>query len=119
MWSIPRRCSPAARRATADDLQNGKSACAVCGKLIDVKDAQYTGWMTVEGTEKQMYFLAGDYVTGWQQIGEKMYHFGDDGIAHVTETVDTRTCTKYGWLETTCKDLRRRSSQCISLAGGP
>ena len=50
-----------------------------------------------------MYFLAGDYVTGWQQIGEKMYHFGDDGIAHVTETVDTRTCTKYGWLETTCK----------------
>lgn len=94
------RCSKGHQLTT---YQNGKSACAVCGKLIDVKDAQYTGWMTVEGTEQQMYFLAGDYVTGWQQIGEKMYHFGDDGIAHVTETVDTRTCTKYGWLETTCK----------------
>lgn len=94
------RCSKGHQLTT---YQNGKSACAVCGKLIDVKDAQYTGWMTVEGTEKQMYFLAGDYVTGWQQIGEKMHHFGDDGIAHVTETVDTRTCTKYGWLLTTCK----------------
>ena len=98
--TLQSRCSKGHQLTT---YQNGKSACAVCGKLIDVKDAQYTGWMTVEGTEKQMYFLAGDYVTGWQQIGEKMYHFGDDGIAHVTETVDTRTCTKYGWLETTCK----------------
>lgn len=98
--TLQSRCSKGHQLTT---YQNGKSACAVCGKLIDVKDAQYTGWMTVEGTEQQMYFLAGDYVTGWQQIGEKMYHFGDDGIAHVTETVDTRTCTKYGWLETTCK----------------
>ena len=98
--TLQSRCSKGHQLTT---YQNGKSACAVCGKLIDVKDAQYTGWMTVEGTEQQMYFLAGDYVTGWQQIGEKMYHFGDDGIAHVTETVDTRTCTKYGWLLTTCK----------------
>lgn len=98
--TLQSRCSKGHQLTT---YQNGKSACAVCGKLIDVKDAQYTGWMTVEGTGKQMYFLAGDYVTGWQQIGEKMHHFGDDGIAHVTETVDTRTCTKYGWLETTCK----------------
>lgn len=98
--TLQSRCSKGHQLTT---YQNGKSACAVCGKLIDVKDAQYTGWMTVEGTEQQMYFLAGDYVTGWQQIGEKMYHFGDDGIAHVTETVDTRTCTQYGWLETTCK----------------
>ena len=98
--TLQSRCSKGHQLTT---YQDGMSACAVCGKLIDVKDAQYTGWMTVEGTEKQMYFLAGDYVTGWQQIGEKMYHFGDDGIAHVTETVDTRTCTQYGWLETTCK----------------
>ena len=98
--TLQSRCSKGHQLTT---YQNGKSACAVCGKLIDVKDTQYTGWMTVEGTEQQMYFLAGDYVTGWQQIGEKMHHFGDDGIAHVTETVDTRTCTKYGWLETTCK----------------
>lgn len=83
---------------------DGKSVCAVCGKAVDVKAAQYTGWMTVEGTEQQMYFLAGDYVTGWQQLGDKMYHFGDDGIAHVTETVDTRTCTTNGYYLTTCKD---------------
>lgn len=33
-----------------------------------------------------------------------MYHFGDNGIAHVTETVDTRTCTTNGYYLTTCKD---------------
>lgn len=98
--TLQSRCSKGHQLTT---YQDGMSACAVCGKLINVKDAQYTGWMTVEGTEQQMYFLAGDYVTGWQQIGEEMHHFGDDGIAHVTETVDTRTCTQYGWLETTCK----------------
>ena len=58
--TLQSRCSKGHQLTT---YQNGKSACAVCGKLIDVKDAQYTGWMTVEGTEQQMYFLAGDYVT--------------------------------------------------------
>ena len=106
------RCSKGHQLTT---YQNGKSACAVCGKLIDVKDAQYTGWMTVEGTEQQMYFLAGDYVTGWQQIGETMHHFGDDGIAHVTETYLHEVWLAGDHLQ----DLRRRSSQCISLAGGP
>lgn len=95
------RCARGHQLTTYHD---GKSVCAVCGKAVDVKDAQYTGWMTVEGTEQQMYFLAGDYVTGWQQLGDKMYHFGDDGIAHVTETVDTRTCTTNGYYLTTCKD---------------
>ena len=95
------RCARGHQLTTYHD---GKSVCAVCGKAVDVKAAQYTGWMTVEGTEQQMYFLAGDYVTGWQQLGDKMYHFGDDGIAHVTETVDTRTCTTNGYYLTTCKD---------------
>ena len=95
------RCARGHQLTTYHD---GKSVCAVCGKAVDVKAAQYTGWMTVESTEQQMYFLAGDYVTGWQQLGDKMYHFGDDGIAHVTETVDTRTCTTNGYYLTTCKD---------------
>lgn len=85
--TLQSRCSKGHQLTT---YQNGKSACAVCGKLIDVKDAQYTGWMTVEGTEQQMYFLAGDYVTGWQQIGEKMHHFGDDGIVPARSTVGWR-----------------------------
>ena len=95
--------SRCARGHQLTTYRDGKSVCAVCGKAVDVKAAQYTGWMTVEGTEQQMYFLAGDYVTGWQQLGDKMYHFGDDGIAHVTETVDTRTCTTNGYYLTTCK----------------
>ncbi len=96
--------SRCARGHQLTTYRDGKSVCAVCGKAVDVKAAQYTGWMTVEGTEQQMYFLAGEYVTGWQQLGDKMYHFGDDGIAHVTETVDTRTCTTNGYYLTTCKD---------------
>ena len=95
--------SRCARGHQLTTYQNGMSACAICGKMIRVEDAKYTGWMTVEGTEQQMYFLSGTYVTGWQQLGDKMYHFGDDGIAHDTETVDTRTCTTSGYYLTTCK----------------
>ena len=95
--------SRCARGHALTTYHDGKSVCAVCGKTVDVKAAQYTGWLTVEGTDDQMYFLSGDYVTGWQQLGDKMYHFGGNGIAHVTETVDTRTCTTNGYYLTTCK----------------
>lgn len=41
--------------------------------------------------------------SGWQEIDGKMQHFGADGTAHETQTVDTRTCTTDGYALTTCK----------------
>ena len=88
---------------TLTTCRGGKSVCAVCGETVDLRAAQYTGWLTVEGTADRMYFLSGEYVTGWQQLDGGTYHFGDDGIVHVTETVDTRTCTTNGYALTTCR----------------
>ncbi len=88
---------------TLTTCRGGKSVCAVCGETVDLRAAQYTGWLTVEGTADRMYFLSGEHVTGWQQLDGGTYHFGDDGIVHVTETVDTRTCTTNGYTLTTCR----------------
>ena len=81
---------------TLTTCRGGKSVCAVCGETVDIRAAQYTGWLTVEGTADRMYFLSGEHVTGWQQLDGGTYHFDDNGIVHDTETVDTRTCTTNG-----------------------
>lgn len=88
---------------TLTTCRGGKSVCAVCGETVDIRAAQYTGWLTVEGTADRMYFLSGEHVTGWQQLDGGTYHFDDDGIVHDTETVDTRTCTTNGYAITTCR----------------
>ena len=88
---------------TLTTCHGGKSVCAVCGETVGIRAAQYTGWLTVEGTADRMYFLSGEHVTGWQQLDGGTYHFDDDGIVHDTETVDTRTCTTNGYAITTCR----------------
>lgn len=49
---------------TLTTCRGGKSVCAVCGETVDIRAAQYTGWLTVEGTADRMYFLSGEHVTG-------------------------------------------------------
>ena len=88
---------------TLTTCRGGKSVCAVCEETVDIRAAQYTGWLTVEGTADRMYFLSGEHVTGWQQLDGGTYHFDDNGIVHDTETVDTRTCTTNGYAITTCR----------------
>ena len=53
---------------TLTTCHGGKSVCAVCGETVGIRAAQYTGWLTVEGTADRMYFLSGEHVTGWQQL---------------------------------------------------
>lgn len=53
---------------TLTTCRGGKSVCAVCEETVDIRAAQYTGWLTVEGTADRMYFLSGEHVTGWQQL---------------------------------------------------
>ena len=49
--TLQSRCSRGHQLTT---YQNGESACAVCGKMINAQDAQYTVWLTAEGTEQQI-----------------------------------------------------------------
>ena len=82
--------------------ENGKLLCSRCGHAESPAAIHHTGWVTVKGTDDQMYFVDGSYKTGWFTIGTTTYHFSDSGIMHHTTTVDTRTCTKSGALVTTC-----------------
>ena len=102
---------------TLTTCRGGKSVCAVCGETVGIRAAQYTGWLTVEGTADRMYFLSGEHVTGWQQLDGGTYHFDDDGIVHDTETVDTRTCTTNGHHH--LQDLRRDLPQRGAPLCGP
>ena len=75
----------AMRKATADVVYSEHTGLRVPLKAVHMDDDGQT-------------FV---YVVTAAQLEKKTIEI--NGIAHVTETVDTRTCTKYGWLETTCK----------------
>ncbi len=103
--------------------EDGCAICDVCGKHIDVHDVNYTGWLTVKGTEntdapKEMYFINGVYRTGWFQLGDDMLHFGTDGVKHETVTVDERTCTNPGRLVTTCQTCNKKYYSASRWAEG-
>ena len=76
--------------------------CSRCGSKADPKELNYTGWVTVKDTKDQMYFLSGEFKTGWFTLGTTTYHFAPDGTKHDTKTEDTRTCTESGAMVTTC-----------------
>lgn len=77
--------------------------CSVCGEAAP---ANYTGWATDKTSGKQMYFLAGEYKTGWMLIGTTAYHFDlKNGTMHKTtilEDVPT-TCSVQGHLSVKCE----------------
>lgn len=77
--------------------------CSVCGETAP---ANYTGWATDKTSGKQMYFLAGEYKTGWMLIGTAAYHFDlKNGTMHKTtilEDVPT-TCSVQGHLSVKCE----------------
>lgn len=67
--------------------------CSVCGEVFDT----YTGWITDEVSGKDMYFLGGEYHTGWFTLDTDMYHFGEDGLSHnvtVVEDIPTSCDTR-------------------------
>ncbi len=77
-------------------------ACSVCGEAAP---AEYTGWATDRETGKDMYFLGGQYKTGWFTMDTDLYHFGEDGLAHgvtVVEDIPT-TCDTQGHKTVTCE----------------
>ena len=99
---------------TLYDKDSGKIICSRCGHEETPEALNFTGELTVKGTDDRMYFVSGQYKTGWFTIGATTYHFSDEGIMHDTTTVDTRTCTKSGVLVTTCNVCNaRQTSQAL------
>lgn len=69
---------------------------ADCGKEAP---KEYTGWATDSKSGKRMYFLGGEYKTGWFTLGEDTFHFdaktGEEHKVTVTELVKA-TCGVQG-----------------------
>lgn len=74
-----------------------------CGKEAP-KD--YTGWAADSVSGKRMYFLGGEYKTGWFTLGEDTFHFdtktGEEHKVTMTETVKA-TCGVQGEKLYTCE----------------
>ena len=52
--------------------------CKMCGYTIPT--SSFTGWATDANTGKQMYFIAGQYRTGWYTLGTDHYVFDENGL---------------------------------------
>lgn len=67
-----------------------------CGKEAP---KEYTGWATDSKSGKRMYFLGGEYKTGWFTLGDDTYHFdtktGEEHKVTMTEVVKA-TCGVQG-----------------------
>ncbi len=58
------------------DSATDKVICSVCGDAND----DYSGFITVPETGKNMYYLNGEKQTGWLTYGEECYYFDENGL---------------------------------------
>ena len=78
----------------------GKVTCGVCGEEIQA----YTGFATDKATGKQMYFIGGQYQTGWFLNDTDLYHFDSKGLAHQTTVKKVEvSCTAAGSVSAVCE----------------
>lgn len=81
--------------------------CGECG--YQVPSATYTGYATyadpATGESGDVYINAGTLMTGWFAVGEDtLYHAGDNGILHDSETINTAQCWEDGHIICWCRD---------------
>ena len=92
--------------------------CDVCGYTIS--SANYTGfanYTTPAGDEGQIYLNTGKLMVGHKPesdsdptpsgvfaVGDELYHPGEDGLIHESETIDTAQCWEDGRLACWCHD---------------
>ena len=89
------------RNGHQDLKYDGKTVtCSVCGNAVNA----YTGFATDKTTGKQMYFIGGQYQTGWFLNDTDLYHFAENGLAHkVTSKKTEVTCTAAGRIDAVCE----------------
>lgn len=83
------------------DASTETISCALCGEEIE----NYSGPATDKDTGKMMYFVDGEYQTGWIVLGKEIYHFDENGLAHEVTVVTDQptTCTTQGYKEVLCE----------------
>ena len=87
--SLYGECSASGHQLDNPVCSDGKLLCGKCGKALDPKAIEYTGWAVDQETGLSMYFLRGQYQTGWFLIDTDEYCFDENGVAYDGEqTVD-------------------------------
>ena len=74
--------------------------CSVCGEAFET----YTGWITDSATGKEMYFIGGQYMTGWFTLDTDLYHFDEKGLAHKVTVLED--------IPTNCDTRGHKTAQC-------
>ncbi|MCC3868755.1 phosphodiester glycosidase family protein [Terrisporobacter mayombei] len=85
--------------------EDGYLTCKECGSSKEL--GTYTGFATVGNTDKKMYFIQGQFQTGWFTYGkDEVYHFGTDGISHNVDSkiTEEHNCTQRGEKIVTCAE---------------
>lgn len=95
---------PVETHTYAYDRENDSLVCTEegCGQ---VAPDDYTGPATDLASEKDMYFIGGEYVTGWFSLGDEIYHFDEEtGEAHVVTILEDipSTCLIQGYKKVSC-----------------
>lgn len=87
------------------DREADKLICSDEGCETPEAPADYTGPATDKETGKFMYFIGGEFVTEWFQLGDETYHLDKEtGLAHeLTVLFD---------IPTTCDERGRKSVKC-------
>ncbi len=86
------------------DRENDKLFCDMEGCEYEVP-AEYTGPAVDKETGKDMYFIGGQYVTEWFQLGDETYHFDKEtGLVHELTVIYD--------IPTTCDERGRKSVRC-------
>ena len=82
------------------DRETDTVSCSVCGETFPA----YTGWIVDPETGKDMYFLGGEYRTGWFTMDTDLYHFDENGLAHKVTVVED--------IPTSCDTRGHKTVEC-------
>ena len=69
------------------DRSTGKLSCSQCSYVRSAKDILYSGWAADSETGRQMYFVAGQYQTGYINLNGVFYLFDGNGLTYEGEYV--------------------------------
>ncbi len=102
------------------DRETETLTCSVEGCETPEAPAEYTGPATDKETGKDMYFIGGQYVTDWFQLGNETYHFDKEtGLAHVLTVLEDvpTTCDTRGYKKVSCECGETRTIEYEKPAG--
>ena len=93
-------CEKSGSHTAQYDGDADKVICSVCGEDLGA----YTGFAADKATGKDMYFIGGEYKTGWILLDTDLYHFGENGLAHKMTINRTEvSCTSAGKVVAICE----------------